>query len=177
MAKFGDVPTTELAAGVKFGDYLTTDEMPTGGIADSGADLVAVSRQTLPFNIPANSLTSPVAFPLTQVDWQNQPNRYSLTTNPERVYVPIVGVYVVAAAVMANSAAVHMRSIYIDWFDGTSVTSVIKKSFPQAGGNIWATFTMCRKTKTVNDYFAIRIGSSHSSPIQSYGQFSVERRS
>jgi hypothetical protein len=34
VAKFGDTPTTELLAGVKFGDVLTTDDMAT--VAPSG---------------------------------------------------------------------------------------------------------------------------------------------
>lgn len=142
MAKFGDVPTTELVGAVKFGDYLTTDEMPAGGGPAGIAGWATTTTATPPLNTNLD------------VQWRMIP------VSPPAVmdYLPAttIGTYAVLAIGKAGDASDLIMSIVLAR-PGSS--NVVASRYMQQNGSGLNLFTI-QTTTTIDDKFSVQFSKT-----------------
>lgn len=160
----------------KFGDILTTNDMPAAGAAVDPA----VTTEPKAYLYTQNNAVAGQPAQM-QVDERIADKTIHPAANTERIYAPIVGVYVVAytfTGMPTNTGQTFGRYVYIDWWNG-SVLTTERADFYFLGGDgsyYGQTITIVRQTTTTSDYFAARIShDSSGTQLQIAGRFSAER--
>lgn len=123
MTKFGDTPSTDLLVGKKFGDYLTTDDMPTP----------TVGTKT-PFCFVAHGGVSVVNG--TYMGW-DQPTFNSYGSRPAAstsVALPVVGLYSVEIRCAFNTGPATVGTLRVDLFSNAVLAKSQTISVPATGG-------------------------------------------